>query len=465
MRKINILLFSALMLAGCNKFGDINVNPNLPSKASNMQLISNAQLMLPVLQESPQGEFYAQYFMETLYPNLSLYTEPSASFYTLYFDPLMNLERVLTQPEQLPADGPMPNQLGIAKVLKAYFFWHITDRWGDVPYSQALKGGERVTTPVYDTQESIYTSLFALLAEASDGFVAGNVTNDILYSGNPDKWKKLGNTVRLLMALRMSEVNATKAREEFNKAIAAGIMTSNDDNFIFKNLADANNESYWYNQWTRMGREWWAPTELMVNLLKDADDPRLEIYATPREQDGTYVGLPYGSLDGSTLSKYSLVGEAVRTQDAPIYLVTYAQALFALSEGAKRGWITGGDAKAKEHYDEAIKQSLLQWTGSADGHAALIAQPSVAYAPANAIQLIATQRWVHLYMHGFEAWAEYRRTGFPAMATAAGKAVPNRQTYPADESFNNGDNYRAAISRQFANAGDDPYGKVWWDKN
>ncbi len=467
MRKINMLLFSAVLLAGCDKFGDINVNPNLPSKASNTQLIANAQLMLPVLQEVPQGEFYAQYLMETLYPNLSFYTEPSASFYTLYNDPLMNLETVLTKPEILPADGPMANQLAVAKVLKAYFFWHITDRWGDVPYSQALKGKEGNTTPVYDTQESIYNALFALLTQATSEFVAGNITNDIIYGGNPDRWKKLSNTLRLLMALRMSEVAPDKARDEFQKAVTAGVMTEMKDNLTFNNLADANNESYWYNQWDedRLGREWWAPTELLVNTLKAANDPRLPVYATARDKDGTYVGLPYGSLDGSTLANFSLLGEAVRTQNAPVYLVTYAQVLFALAEGTKRGWLTGGDAKAKEYYDEAIKQSLIQWTGNNTGHAALIAEPSVAYTPANGLQQIAIQRWVHLYMHGFEAWAEYRRTGFPALVTVDGKAVPTRQAYPADESFNNGDNYRAAISRQFANSGDNPYGKLWWDKN
>ncbi|WP_126248959.1 SusD/RagB family nutrient-binding outer membrane lipoprotein [Chitinophaga rhizosphaerae] len=464
MRNIQILLLSALLLAGCNKFGDLNVNPNLPSKASNTQLIANAELMLPVLQEVPQGEFYAQYLMETLYPNLSLYTEPSASFYTLYHDPLMNLETVITKPEQHPLDGPVPNQVAVAKVLKAYFFWHITDRWGDVPYSQALKG-EETFTPVYDTQESIYNNLLALLTQASGEFVAGKITNDIIYAGDPDKWKRLCNTIRLLMALRMSEVNGNKAREEFTKAVAAGIMISNGDNLVFHNLPDANNESYWYNQWTVQRREWWAGSELLVNTLKAPSDPRLAVFTEPREQDGTFVGLPYGSLDGATLSRYSLLGEAVRTQDAPVYLVTYAQALFALAEGAKRGWIPGGDAKAKEHYDEAIKQSLLQWTGSSDGHAALIAHPSVAYDPANGLRSIATQRWVHLFMHGFEAWAEWRRTGFPTLVKVDGKDVPSRQAYPSDETFNNGDNYRAAVTRQFAAAGDSQYGKVWWDKN
>lgn len=464
MRKINILLFSAALLAGCNKFGDINVNPNLPSKASNTQLIANAQLMLPILQEVPQGEFYAQYLMETLYPNLSLYTEPSASFYTLYNDPLMNLETVLTKPEILPQDGPMANQLAVAKVLKAYYFWHITDRWGDVPYSQALKGKEGNTTPVYDTQESIYNSLLALLTEASAEFTTGNITNDVIYAGKPAAWKKLANTIRLLMALRMADAAPDKARDEFLKAMAAGIFTENADNFVFRNLNQTENESFWFDQWDTQGREWWAPTALLVNTLQAASDPRLPVYAQPRDKDGTYVGLPYGSLEGSTLANFSLLGEDMWAQNAPVYLVTYAQVQFALAEAARRGWIGGGDAKAKEHYDEAIRQSLLQWTGSDAAHAALIAQPSVAYTPANGMERIATQRWVHLYMHGFEAWAEYRRTGFPVMATVDGKAVPARQTYTTDESFNNANNYREAIKRQFGGTLDDPYGRVWWDK-
>lgn len=463
MKKIYLIAAAGLVLGGCNKFGDINVNPNLPSQASNTQLIANSQLYLPVLQESPQGEFNAQYLSETQYPNTSLYTQVSASFYGIYQGPLMNLETVLTSKEQDVKEGPIANQLAVAKVLKAYYFWHITDRWGDVPFSEALKGKEKFT-PVYDTQESIYNGLFALLDEADKAFVAGNISNDVIYGGSPDKWKKLGNTIRMLMALRLSQAAPVKAAAEFNKALNAGIMTSNADNFVFRHLAETSMESYWYNQVTTQKRQWWSVSKQMVDLLLAAEDPRLAVYAD-KNGAGQYVGLEYGSLDGSTVSEWSLLGAEQRKQDATVYLVTFAQALFAKAEAAHRNWIPGGTAKADSCYTAAIEHSVRQWKNNdVTGLAAMMAKPGMAYNPATALEQISTQRWIHLFMHGYEAWAEYRRTGFPVLTKPQGKDVPNRQGYPADEVFNNAANYTDAVSRQFGGAGDGLYGKVWWDK-
>jgi hypothetical protein len=159
-----------------------------------------------------------------------------------------------------------------------------------------------------------------------------------------------------------------------------------------------------------------------------------------------------------------LLGATIIKQDAPVSLVTYAQALFARAEAAKRGWIAGGDATAKTNYDLAIEQSVRQWNNnSITGLATMMANPAIAYDPAKALEQIGTQRWVHLFMHGYEAWAEWRRTGFPAFTNPQGKQVPTRQGYPVEEQFNNKENYLEAIQRQF-NGKDELSGKVWWDK-
>ncbi|MBO9151413.1 SusD/RagB family nutrient-binding outer membrane lipoprotein [Chitinophaga sp. GCM10012297] len=451
------------IFGACNKFGDINVNPNLPSQASNTQLIANAELYLPVLQESPQGEYNAQYLSETQYPNLSLYNQVSASFYGIYQGPLMNLETVINSKQLDAKEGPIANQLAVAKILKAYYFWHITDRWGDVPYSEALKGSEKFT-PVYDTQESIYNNLFALLDEADKSIVDGDITNDVLYDGDMDRWKKLGNTIRLLMALRISEVNATKGREEFNKALTNGIMTENDDNMVFKHLPEEANESYWYDQIEDQNRLWWALSELLVSKMKPVNDPRLPVYGDPNN-DGEYAGLPFGALDGLSTTEFSLLGEEIRRQDASVYLVTYAQALFARAEAAKRGWTGGGDAAAADFYEQAIEHSVRQWNkNDTTGYGVMMAAPGMAYNAATGYEQIGVQRWVHLFMHGYEAWAEWRRTGYPTFVKPQGKDAPSRQGYPPDEVFNNGKNYNDAVTRQFAGAGDGLYGKLWWNK-
>lgn len=454
----------ALLVSGCDITSiddDINQNPNLPSEASPPQLIANAMLSLPGLSGSSQavqGQYNAQYLSETIYVDGSLYQESTTNFYPWYQGPLVNLQTVIDNSKNA-------NEVAVAKILKAYFVWHMTDRWGDIPFSEALMGADNFT-PVYDTQESIYNSLFTLLKEAGGEIQAsGSLRSDIMYNGNMEKWVTFSNTVRLLMALRLSEVDPQLAQQEFNDALSDGVMNSNDDSFVFQHLANADNENYWYDQVVRTSRDWWALSEGLVDLMQPVDDPRLSLYGNlPRSADegsNEYVGLPFGTPEeGIVLDNYSLLGSDMYEQDAPVYLVTYAQVLFAKAEAAARGW-TGEDAAS--NYNAAVENSLLQWTGSTDGASEFLAQPEVAYDPANAIERISTQRYVHLFLHGFEAWAEYRRTGYPDnMVSPLGRDVPLRQSYTSDEALNNTANYEDAIERQFGGK-NNLYGRLWWD--
>ena len=454
----------ALLVNGCDITSiddDINKNPNLPSDASAPQLIANAMLSLPGMsgsEQAVQGQYNAQYLSETIYVDGSLYQEATTNFYTWYQGPLVNLQTAIDVSNST-------NEIAVAKILKAYFIWHMTDRWGDIPYSEALMGAENFT-PVYDTQESIYNSLFALLKEAAGEIEAsGSLQSDIMYDGDIDKWITFSNTVRLLMALRLSEVDPQLAQQEFNDALSDGVMTSNDDSFVFRHLANENNENYWYDQVVRTSRDWWALSTGLIGLMQPVDDPRLSFYGDiPRAAENgstEYIGLPFGTPEeGIVATDYSLLGEDMYQQDAPVYLVTYAQTLFARAEAAAMGW-TGEDAES--HYNAAVENSLLQWSGSTEGATDFLAQPEVAYDPANAIERISTQRYVHLFLHGFEAWAEYRRTGYPdMMVSPLGRDVPLRQSYTSDEALNNTANYEEAIERQFGGE-NNLYGRLWWD--
>ncbi len=458
MKRIYFLFTLVLFAGSCNEFDeDINKNPNQPSEASGPQLLASAMLSLPDLSESPQGEFLAQYLAETQYVTTSLYPQSSTSFYGWYQSPLINIETVLN-------NSKANHELMVAKILKAYFFWNITDRWGDVPFTEALQGATNLT-PVYDTQEAIYDALFAMLKEAGEMEVTGQLASDIVYEGDMDRWRTLANTIRLLMALRLSEVDPDRGKTEFTAALDDGVMTSNDDNLVFRHLADANNQGYWYNQITVLGREWWALTEGLVDEMKPVNDPRLAVFGNPNRTDDEYVGQLYGDIVNFDTEKYSLLGDDIAVQDSEVHLVTYAQVLFAKAEAAKLGWIAGGDVEAQANYEAAIEQSFLQWTGSSDGIETFLAEPAIAYDPAQAIKQIATQRWVHLFMHGYEAWAEWRRTGYPDnLVEPEGAAVPNRLIYVESEQFNNTKNYNEAVQRQFGGT-ESLYGKVWWDAN
>ncbi|RCH55288.1 SusD/RagB family nutrient-binding outer membrane lipoprotein [Mucilaginibacter hurinus] len=466
---ISAILISAALLAGCTKFSDSLIkDPNNATTASGMQLIANAEMALPSLSSSPYGVHYPQYLSNTSFTDNSRYTTVNFSFYPFYTGPLTNLENAINA--QLDANqGPVVNQLAVAKILKAYFYWHMTDRWGSLPYSQALQGRANFT-PAYDSQQQIYNSLFALLDEANSTIVTtnGNLKNDIVYSGDILKWKKLGNTIHLLMALRLSKVDNEKGKAEFKKALSNGIMTTNSDNLAYPHLNDANNENYWYNSFTQLGRNWFAVSKPLVDYMLPLNDPRLPVFANPNTA-GNYVGLEYGKAvpNSSDIDQVSLLGSSLRRQNSPVHLVTYGQALFALAEAAKLGWIEGGDAAAKTNYKLAVENSIAQWTGSTAGTADFLAQENVKYNAVKALEQIATQRWVHLFLHGYEGWAEWRRTGYPTLVAAPGAngdRIPRREGYPTQERANNTTNYNLAVSSFPYGGADDLNTRVWWDK-
>lgn len=462
------LLMGGLLLSGCKKFdGSMNVDPNRPSQASGTQLIANAQRWLPDMSSSPFGVHYPQHLSNTTFPDNSRYVTINHNFSGWYTGPLMDLETVLNSPLNL-AEGPIVNQKAVAKILKAYFYWFLTDRWGDIPFTEALKGRDNFS-PKYDKQQDIYNALFKLLDEANASITTGSLTaikNDIMYNGDMTKWKKFANTVRMLMALRLSKVDPAKGAAEFNTALNNGIMTANTDNFTYQHLSDAPNENFWFSQMGRLGRLWYAVSRPMVDTLQSSSDPRLPVFAD-KNSAGNYVGLAYGQTSTVTPATVSLLGTALRSASSPVYLVTYAQALFARAEAAKLGWIGGGDATAKTNYEAAIQASIAQWTGSTTSVAAFLAQPKIVYNPATAIQQISTQRWVHLFLHGYEAWAEWRRTGFPNLIAAPGangNQIPRREAYPTFEASNNAANYGSAIKSFPYGGADDLNARVWWDK-
>ncbi len=467
MKLIYVLLATTVLVSGCKKFdGSLNVDPNRPTKASGTQLIANAELFLPDMSSSPYGVHYPQHLSNTSFTDNSRYTTINFNFYSWYTGPLMNLETVLNSTLD-GNEGPVANQKAVAKILKAYFFWHITDRWGDVPFSEALKSKDNFT-PKYDKQQDIYNGMFALLDEANAAIITGNIKNDIMFAGDMVKWKKFGNTIHLLMALRLSKIDPVKGALEFNKALTNGIMTANTDNFAYPHLADPANENYWYNSFTRLGRNWYAVSKPIVDYMLPINDPRLPVFAN-KNTAGNYVGLDYG-LPGSVtvvINNYSLLGSGIRLQNSPVFLVTYAQALFAKAEAAKLGWIPGADVEAKNNYDLAIDQSIRQWTGSNTGVATYMTQTGIPYNAGTAIQQISTQRWVHLFLHGYEAWAEWRRTGFPVLIAAPGAngdKIPRREGYPVQELANNTTNYNAAVAAFPYGGTDGLNARIWWDK-
>lgn len=492
MRTYNKIIFGALSslaiaVSSCTKgFEGININPNEPSTAVTSALLTAAQTGL-ITQGTTIGTatvltvsypaLYVQQISDKQYTENSRYSTTSFNYGGIYTGPLDNLQtiiRINSDPAtatDAAKNGSNANQIAVARILKAYYFLHITDRFGDIPYFDALKRTENFS-PQFDTQKDVYTDLFKELKEAVAQMDGGApVTGDILFGGDMDQWKIFANTIRLVMALRISNADPAMGQAEFNSALTAGVISDNSENIFYTYQADQNNDNPWEDAFeTRLDH---CVSDVFVNALKAVNDPRLAVFANPAAATGAYTGMPYGvpESDAGAIanSAVSFLGDEMRQQTSPSYIYTYAQVLLSQAEAAQLGWIPGGDAAAATYYNDAIRASWEQWDAyNPADYAAYILQPAVAYNGASYKELIGFQKWVALFLQGYEAWAEWRRLEYPVLAPApaslnAGGGIPVRQAYPAFEATLNTENYNKAVSESLGGK-DDLNGHVWWDK-
>lgn len=466
------LLATALVACDPGDFGDMNVDPNNPSVPVTSNLLTSAERGLISTISDVDPILYAQQLSEKFYTESSRYGTQQFSFNGFYSGPLVNLQEIIElnsneATKSIAAqNGPNNNQIAVARILKAYFYWHMTDRWGPIPYSQALQGRDNFK-PVYDSQEFIYNDLFKELKEATAQITPGTIQGDFLLNGNMSRWKTFANSMRLVMALRLSEVNPTKAKAEFVSAHNDGVISSNAENIVYSYLADQNNDNPWEDRFeTRLD---FTVSKPMVDLLLAVNDPRLPVYADKAVLSQQYVGMPYGLEQGPAGAipngQVSFLGKALRQQTSPGYVMTYAQMQFSLAEAALRGWVSGDPAT---FYNKGIEASFKQYNvfNQAE-YEAYIAQPTVKYTPSKGLEQIITQKWIALFLNGYEVWAEWRRTGFPVLTPPAktispSGIIPLRQGYPTTERDLNGTNYSAAL--QTFGGKDDLDGRLWWDK-
>jgi hypothetical protein len=466
-----------LLVISCGKFDDLNVDPNNPVKVETGTLITSAQRSIGTAVGSTLGALYAQHISDITYTEGGRYQSIQDNFDTWYSGPLQNLQTVInlnTDPatkDDVIGSGSNANQIAVARILKAYFFQFLTDRWGAIPYSEALKADEGIFTPKYDSQESIYNDLFKELKEAAAQIDGGaGVKGDIIFGGDMESWKLFANTLRMNMAIRISDVSEQKARTEFLDARADGFITSD---VYYPYLGEANNENPWFTSFRT--RTDFAISENLEDYMSGLNDPRLPEFADPTLNsvaagNPIIVGMPYGRQNPTNsppdVSYPSSTN--VKCQDCPLAIITLAQVNFALAEAAARGWIA---SSAEEHYKDAIKASWDQWgvTYTQAEFDAYYNQAGVTWNAANWRMLIGTQKWIALYMQGYEMWAEWRRLNFPVLVQAEeplnpSGAIPLRNIYGTLEQNLNGANYAAAVA-QFLGGNDNDGVRLWWDVN
>ncbi len=237
MRKLIMLIALGIALNGCDKFEDTNISPTLLTEASTKALLTNSQqsiseLVLGGVASSRLAALYVQHLSEGPYPGPSLYNDRNLSFATWYTGPLYNLQTIINYNNSGSAaangNGSKNNQIAVARILKAYFYLLMTDKWGDIPYMEALKGNEAYS-PVYDKQQNIYNDLFKELTEAVNqiNLAESKVVGDVMLNGDMAAWKRFANTIRMVMALRLSVKDPAKGKTEYAAALAAGVISSN----------------------------------------------------------------------------------------------------------------------------------------------------------------------------------------------------------------------------------------------
>lgn len=470
--RLLLVLAVAFTYTACDTvdFGDTNVNNNDPSNASTASLLTSSQRFISNYVGATTPNLYVQYLSNGQYDEESRYQTLNWS-YDAWYANLTNLNRVieLNRNEETmvaaQANGSNDNQVAVATILRVYFLQGMTNRWGRIPYSQALQGLES-PRPVYDSQEVIYNGLFNELDEALALIDGGSgPTGDILLGGDMDRWAQFANTLKMTMALRLSKANPTLGASKFNEALGNAI-SSNAENIKYQYLSDEANDNPWEDRFFAPDfRRDYLVSDVFVDELigsgssSNPEDPRLPKMAEPATNSGLFVGAPYGKSNSAT-DDFSFITESIiANPEAPLYLYTYSEVLFARAEAAELGWT---NESAGTLYEEAIEASMEQW-----GVTSSAAQAYIAMNPYNGLASIGYEKWVAMFMQGYEAWAEWRRMlamGYekelsaPEDMLSNATGIPDRQGYSATASQLNEENYNAAISAQ----GPDALNTVIW---
>ncbi len=471
--KISLLVF-VVFLASCSL--PDNIDPKSASKVTPDVVFTDVEVALFNQIGSVDVNYnvfrlLAQYQTEVTYTNEATYnfsdrTLPDTHWAVLYRDVLANAEEVkkIVNGTTYVDSQEKVNKLALTEIVEVYAYQMLVDAFGNVPYTEALKGADN-SRPKYDDAKTVYydliTRLDAAIADLSKD--AGSTTfgsADILYSGDVSKWLAFANSLKLRFALRLADYDATKADKMISEAVASGVFTSQDQSAILHYTGTAPYVNSYYQQYVLDNRKDYVPSNTFVDKLNALSDPRLASWFTT--VSGAYVGLTYGKA--GKYSKFSHFNSTIINATYPVIISDYVEVEFLLAEAVERG-LGSVSGTAESHYNAAITASMKYWGVSDVDAATYLAQPSVAYATAASTwqEKIGTQKWIGLFDRGIEGWNEWRRLDYPKLNPPTGDKysdIPVRFPYPYNENKLNGANYAQAAA---AIGGDLTTTRVFWD--
>lgn len=512
----------SILLASCTKnYDEINTDRNAIATVGPAELpflfAKAEQTAIPniwnyQIAQNLFADQYAQYFActATYFPSDRLNIRMDwvgAAFNPIYTDLVPQLQSIFGAAE---TNSP---EYALAQVVWVLGFHRVTDYWGPIPYFNAGVPGNSVP---YDAQDVIYDDFFKKLDSAATVLQANPGAQpygsfDLIYGGDINKWLKFTNSLRLRLALRISNVDPARAKAEAEAAVAGGVLENSpsEDAYLLKsqNGADHNGLSQ-MSDWNEF-----RMSATMESVMNGYEDPRREIYwlpagATgddPDGTDGSYHGLRNGltaaqltegpnkatanSKVGKRWSSPSFGGDA-NYLTTPLNVMSVAESWFNRAEGALLNWDMNGTAK--ELYEKGIKASMNQW-GITD-EAAITAytnstktpvapedylnSPAVSDAPVKWAGDIETQReqisiqkWLAMFPDGNEAWADFRRARYFKMYPVANSENPDlpdpttewirRIPFLLSEKQNNGAEVEKAVP--LLGGEDKITTPLWWD--
>ncbi|MHA4807996.1 SusD/RagB family nutrient-binding outer membrane lipoprotein [Flavitalea flava] len=470
------LAFALFAGGACTKnFQEINTDPTLVTS----DIIKPSMLFTAVLKNSIFSTYntgiiteYSGYYSNqgsgVIFQN-SNWSEP---FNSIYKDYLINTAEVI----RLTADDPkLVNEHASARIWKVWLFQQLTDTYGDVPYFEATQNVKNVINqPKYDSQKDIYTDMFKELKEAvaqldADPTLPSFGNADLLFTGKTDQWKRFGNSLRLRLALRVSNVDAAMAKQNILDVISQPLLDDNSLNALLTTIdgSNTNNRNPLFDDPNNPYPLWASFTT--TDNLQNLNDPRLTIFSSPAA-DGVsgYRGRPIAM--GSTQGGYTETTTAIlpyffRAAVHDIIVMNAAEVSFLRAEAALNN-LSSEDAN--QLYRQGITQSLAQYNADPGASAAYLASPAATLSGTQEEQLeqIIVQKWLGNYYESTEAWAEFRRTGYPRIWTgndlgSTNGQIPRRLTYPLDEQTKNETNVKAASA--LLSKGDSYMSRIWWD--
>lgn len=470
-------------LTACDDFLDVNDDPNNPPTSTPELTLPAAQGQLAYTlgnQFQFLGNFFAQHWTQAgaanQYCDLELYQITSSSYDArvwgeLYAGALNDFRFV----SQQALTDEQNNYAAIGQIMEVYTIQVITDAWGDVPYSSALSGLNNLN-PEYESQEDIYNDMVVRLDSAIALIDLGGPTpgdDDLVYGGNMNQWLRFANTLKLKIFLRQAYVRPDVAQAGIQAMYSAGaefLQIGETGDVEFADQTQNRNPFYQTQVVFRGGVDVVA-SNTILNYLQETEDPRINEFFSPAQaggNQGSFVGVDQGvectpDRTGNQSNTVSKPGPAVASPTTAVPFITAAESYFLQAEAVARGW-TGGVGVASELYAQGIRASL-EYVGEDVGAAtALLQRPGVVYPTGGSVEAqveqIITQKWVSSSgTQGFEAWTEYRRTGYPsfiepsAASTLGTGLIPKRLLYPNTEAVRN-TNYPGLVEIDVP---------VWWD--